>query len=109
MMRTPSAAHQMTHGVDLNQIGLQPNAQHQREGNWASILEKSEAPERRGVWGAGRPRGPSAGSLYGEYRRYPRHSLRNNSGSLAMLAAIRRASSCVISLVAARRPGSSSK
>jgi hypothetical protein len=57
----------MTHGVDLNQIGLQPNAQHQREGNWASILEKSEAPERRGVWGAGRPRGPSAGSLYGGF------------------------------------------
>jgi hypothetical protein len=31
------------HGVDLNQIGLKPNAQHQREGNWASILEKSES------------------------------------------------------------------
>ena len=33
----------------------------------------------------------------------------NSSGSLAMLAGIRRASSRVISLVAARRPGSSSK
>jgi hypothetical protein len=44
MMRKPSAAYQMTHhGVDLNQIGLKPNAQHQREGNWASILEKSES------------------------------------------------------------------
>jgi hypothetical protein len=35
--------------------------------------------------------------------------LRNNSGSLAMLAAIRRASSRVSSLPVARRPGSSSQ
>ena len=39
-------------------------------------------------------------------RAYPRC---NNSGSFAMLAAIRRASSRVSSLAAARRPGSSSK
>jgi len=39
----------------------------------------------------------------------PLKCFRSNSGSLAMLAAMRRASSRVSSLAAARRPGSSSK
>ena len=41
--------------------------------------------------------------------RFPVAKRRNNSGSLAKFAAIRRASSRVSSLAAERRPGSSSK
>jgi len=39
----------------------------------------------------------------------PFHFCRNSSGSLAMFAAIRRASSLVSNFAAERRPGSSSK
>jgi len=66
--------------------------------SWGKAVAEQERDVRRSrlLW----PQRPQAD--------WPADGLRSSSGSLAMLAAIRRASSRVSSLGAARRPGSSS-